>query len=137
MTTKRLFSILTIVGVSITGFFVLKNQSQATQRSVVEEQAVIIDFFGQFENLDSLYQLEDQIQERLNETDVGEYDGNEVSNDGQGGTLYFYGLDAKKLYTTIKDILLASPLMKSANVTLRFGPPEDGVAESRFQLESP
>jgi len=31
-----------------------------------------------------------------------ELDGNEVAADGSGGTLYMYGLDANRLFETVK-----------------------------------
>ena len=72
----------------------------------------------------------------MEEKKVGEYDGNEIAVDYSDGTLFFYGPSAEKLFDAIKPILKQTNFMKDAKITLRFGPPEDGVKEITIDLNS-
>lgn len=100
----------------------------------VSEQAVIVKFDYGSTNLDALFELEDQLEAVLNGADVGEYDGHEIAVDGSDGLLYMYGPDADALYSKVKPTLRASTTIKNAVVTLRYGPPEDGVRESKVPI---
>jgi hypothetical protein len=82
-----------------------------------------------------LYALEDEIEQRLYNFPVGEFDGHEIAVDGSTTTLYFYGGDARQIYDTVKDILTKDPLFDGATVTLRFGPPEEDVQQEVFIIK--
>lgn len=99
------------------------------------EHAVIVRFaYIGSTDLEPLFTLEAQLESAITAAQVGEYDGNEVAVDGSDGTLYMYGPDADKLFTAIRPVLETCSFMKGAVVTLRFGPPEDGVAEREVRL---
>lgn len=98
------------------------------------EQAVIIKFKYGIKGLDTLFKLEEQLEEIIAQNKLGEYDGNEVAVDYSDGTLYMYGPSAEKIFDVIKPILQKTPFMKGANVVLRFGPPEDGVKQTTIIL---
>ena len=65
---------------------------------------------------------------------VGEFDGNKVATDGSDGSLDMYGPNADALFAAARPILLAAEFMRGARVTLRYGPPEDGVKEVEVVL---
>ena len=92
------------------------------------EHAVLVRFVYGSTDLSPLFALEEQL-ERVVAAGVGEYDGNEVAADGSDGTLYMYGPDADALFATVRRTLLATDFMRGARVTLRYGPPGDGVRE--------
>ncbi|MES2773276.1 MAG: hypothetical protein V4722_03780 [Bacteroidota bacterium] len=98
------------------------------------EQAVIVKFNYGIQGLDSLFILEDQLEKVFEETQLGEYDGNDIAIDNSDGNLYMYGPDAENIFNAIKPVLKLTPFMKGAKVTLRYGPPEDGVKEIVFDL---
>ena len=99
------------------------------------EQAVIVHFaYIGSTDLQPLYELEAQLEARLEVTGAGELDGNEVAADGSDGYLYLYGPDADALFGAIKQTLEACPFMRGAAVRLRYGPPADGVLEHEVQL---
>ena len=100
----------------------------------MSEQAVIIDFNYGSTNITKLYALEDELEQRLTNTSVGEFDGHEIAADGSGGTIYLYGTNAKQIYETIKDILTKNAIMNGAIVTLRYGPLEDNVQKEVFRI---
>lgn len=98
------------------------------------EHAVIIHFAYGSTDLDALFALEDQLEDVLDETGVGELDGNEVAVDGSDGRLYLYGPDADQLFAAIQATLSAATFMRGAKVQLRYGPPEEGVDEKVVEL---
>src|SRR5688572_32809627 len=99
------------------------------------EHAVIVTFaYIGSTDLDPLFALESQLESAINAARVGEYDGNEVAVDGSDGTLYMYGPDADKLFAVVRPVLKATPYMNGAKVTLRFGPPADGVREREVTI---
>ncbi len=98
------------------------------------EHAVIVYFDYKKENLETLYSLEDELEQVIAKNKVGEYDGHEISIDYNDAILYMYGPNAEVLYKTIKSTLLTKDFMKGAKAKLRFGPPEDGVPEIEVQV---
>jgi hypothetical protein len=101
----------------------------------LSDQAVIIKLNGKdlpdsvYENYD-LSALESQIISAIEGTGLGEYDGNEM---GPGGaSLYLYGPKAEKLYERVESILKAHPLCRSAQITIRQGPP--GATQRQITL---
>jgi len=101
------------------------------------EHAVVVkfDYIGSTD-LQPLFDLEHLLEEALLAASAGELDGNEVAVDGSDGFLFMYGPDADRLFQVIKPVLEGCYFMKNANITLRYGPPEDGVRERSFVLGS-
>jgi len=90
------------------------------------EQAVIVYLDAQslpdavYEEHD-LSTLEEQLEQALNATRAGSFDGNEF---GPGVvTLYMYGPDAERLFSVVETPLRAYPLCAGAKVVVRRGGP--------------
>jgi hypothetical protein len=98
------------------------------------EEAVIIRFQYGIKGLDSLSKLEDELEEIIETKKLGEYDGHEIAVNYSDGILYMYGPSAEKIFEAIRPILEKTSFMKGAKVTLRFGPPDDGVKETGITL---
>jgi len=98
-----------------------------------DEQAVIISFeLNDSRDLKSLFELENQIITAINNNSAGEYDGNEISESGNEGTLYIYGKDADKIFSVVKPLFEKAAFIKNSNALLRYGPPEDGIKETKI-----
>jgi hypothetical protein len=121
----KVFLILTIVS-----WFQACNKGEKK----MTEQAVLVHFKYGSTDLTKLYALEDELEQRLANTSIGVFDGHEIAADGSVGTFYLYGAEAKQVYETVKDILTKSSLMNGAEVTLRYGPPADGVRQEVFVI---
>jgi hypothetical protein len=123
--------------------FVIASRSVPTPRlsrlalgANLPEQAVIVHFaYGQTD-LGPLFELEDQLIAVIDAAGVGEFDGNEVARDGSDGYLYMYGPDADRLFEAIRPILESATCIYQPVVTIRYGPPEDGVRERKVALGS-
>jgi len=97
------------------------------------EHAVIVSFgHDNGSNLESLFELEAQLDNAISENSIGEYDGNEISSDGKNGTLYMYGKDADSLFSVVKPFLEKATFLNNIKAVLRYGPPEDGVKETQI-----
>ena len=116
--------------------FGASNRPEKNKEESPPEHAVIVHFTYGGTDLSVLFELEERIEEAIAKASAGELDGNEVAADGSDGYLYMYGPDANRLFETIEPVLKASEFMKGARVTLRYGPPEDGIPESTKILES-
>jgi hypothetical protein len=97
--------------------------------AVAEQHAVIVHFDYAANSLDALYEVEGKLERAVNAADVGEFDGNEIAVDLSDGSLYMYGPDAEALFAVVRPILTGATCLRNTRVTLRFGPPEDGVRE--------
>ncbi len=102
-------------------------QSEVVAKPV--EHAIIVHFQYGSTDLTNLFAIEDVLETALADAQVGELDGNEVATDGSDGYLYMYGSDADRLFAVISPILKSCDFMKGACVTLRYGPPSDGVQQ--------
>jgi hypothetical protein len=100
------------------------------------EHAVIVQFQYGSTDLSRLFALEEQIEQAIAQHTAGEFDGNEVAADGSDGSLYMYGPDADRLFAAVRPVLECADFMRGARVTLRYGPPEDGVREREVVLGS-
>ena len=98
------------------------------------EHAVIIHFTYGSSDLTPLFALEDKLQSLLEDSAVGEYDGNDIAADTSDGYLYMYGSSANDVYDVIKATLEETDFMAGATVKLRYGPPEDGVEEMIYKI---
>lgn len=117
-----------------------KENTEETPEEEIPEHAVIVHFRyfltkGEVD-LQPLYKLEDRLENAISSAGVGDYDGNEVAEDGSDGFLYMYGPDGNKLFETVKPILKSTKFTKDASVTIRFGPSEDDVKEITIKLDS-
>ena len=110
--------------------------SSASGVATAPEQAVVVHFTYGSTDLSRLFALEDRLETVLAAAGAGEYDGNEIATDGSDGFLYLYGPDADRLFKVIEPVLRATPFMHGAQVTKRYGPPEDGVKESVVVIDS-
>ncbi|MEH6658410.1 hypothetical protein [Leeuwenhoekiella marinoflava] len=86
------------------------------------------------DDLQPLYDLEDKLEKLIENEGVGEFDGHEIALDLSDGFLYMYGSDAELLFKAVRPFLQQTTFMKEATALLRFGPPEDGVKEIRFNI---
>jgi hypothetical protein len=99
-------------------------------------QAVIVHFSYGSTDLSRLFALEDKLEKAISATKAGLYDGNEVATEGSDGFMYIYGPDADHLFEIVGPILKATPFMRGAEITKRYGPPQQKDArEIKFILE--
>lgn len=93
------------------------------------EHSIIVTFYNFAEKfwreesrpLDPLFELEDELEERLQGNQAGELDGHEIALDGSDGFLFLYGPDADALYSVIEPVLRASLVTQGGHATLRYG----------------
>jgi hypothetical protein len=102
----------------------------------VEEQAVIVRFGYAADSLGPLHGLEQRLEAAVADAGVGELDGNDIAPDLSDGTLYLYGPDADALFAVARPLLAGAGCLRAASVTLRYGPPEDGVPERVVSLDA-
>jgi hypothetical protein len=98
------------------------------------EQEVEVHFVYGSTNFQYVYSLGDEIQRAVSEAKVGEYDGHALPADGSEGRYFVNGPDAEAIYRAIAPVLEASPLMRGASVTLRFGPRGWGTPKRVIKL---
>jgi hypothetical protein len=112
-----------------------KNMSEQ-QETPKTEHAVLVyikfsdDEFGQPEERESLYGLEDKIEPLVNSSGAGEFDGHEFG--GGYGTLYMYGTNADKLSEVVIQAIRDSKPQKGSYVIKRYG--NVGAKEERINL---
>jgi hypothetical protein len=85
----------------------------------VEDQAVLIYFAN--EDLEGSIPLQEKLDELLNNSRVGMFDGNEVG--GGELVLFLYGPDAELLFQYIEPTLRAEEFCKGSKVVIRWGGP--------------
>lgn len=100
------------------------------------EHAVIIEFQYGSVDLTRIFQLEKKLEDAIEASRAGEYDGNDIAEDGSGGSLHMYGPDADRLFDVVRPILESVEFMHGAKATLRYGPPGQGVIEKSITLAS-
>jgi hypothetical protein len=98
------------------------------------EHAVIVKFHYNSDDLQSLYQLEDELTLIISEAGVGILDGHEIAMDLSGGILYMYGPNAEQLFKAIRSTLERADFMKAAVITLRFGAANENAKEIQITL---
>jgi hypothetical protein len=98
------------------------------------QQEVEVHFAYGSTNFQYVYSLGDEIQTAIAEARVGEYDGHALPADGSEGRYFIYGPDAEAIYRAIAPVLEASPLMRGATITLRFGPRRWGTPKRIIKL---
>lgn len=107
---------------------------QQKKQSAVAAHAVIVHFRYGSTDLSRLFALEEELERAIAVAGVGEFDGNEIAADGSDGSLYMYGPDADALFEAARSTLASASFMRGARVTLRYGPPQDGVKEVEIEL---
>jgi hypothetical protein len=111
------------------------NKSQpASPAATKNEQAVVVNFKYGLKSLDPLFELEKRLEAAIDAADVGKYDGSEIAVDLSDGSLYVYGPDADRLFAVVRPLLEPVPFMVGATATLRYGPREAGVRESKVTI---
>jgi hypothetical protein len=100
------------------------------------EHALVVHFEYGSTDLSRLFALEELIEQALTRHGVGEFDGNEMAVDGSDGYLYMYGPDADQMFAAVRPVLEGADFMRGARVTLRYGPPANGVREHQVVLGS-
>src|SRR5688572_20603010 len=105
------------------------NGFPSAEMSMSSDHALIVHFEYGSTDLSRLFALEELIEQALARDSAGEFDGNEVAVDGSDGFLYMYGPDADRMLAAVRPVLEGADFMRGARVTLRYGPPEDGVRE--------
>jgi hypothetical protein len=108
--------------------------SRNAEKSGSSEQEVEVHFAYGSTNFQHVYALGDQLQLAITEAKVGEYDGHAIPADGSEGRYFIYGPDAEAIFKAISPVLEASPLMRGARVTLRFGPRRWGTPKRVIKL---
>jgi hypothetical protein len=92
-------------------------------------EAVLV-HFEISEPFDEFWVLNERLFEELDNSDAGEFDGNEI---GQGeATLFAYGPDAHRLFEVMEPILKRYSICRDARVVLQKG--DDGAPKSEFRL---
>ncbi|MCJ7623010.1 MAG: hypothetical protein MUO76_05875 [Anaerolineaceae bacterium] len=112
----------------------LFGKQQVQQPPSAPDHAVLVYFTYGSIDLSRLFTLEGRLEESINTSDVGVFDGNEIATDGTDGVLYMYGPDADALFDAVRPALETADFMKGALVKLRYGPPQDGVREKEVFL---
>jgi hypothetical protein len=100
------------------------------------EHAVIVHFFYGKTDLEPIFILGDTLELAVTKAGAGEYDGNEIAEDGSDGYLYLYGPDADQLFAIVRPILESADFIANATVTLRYGPPASGVTIREVKIGS-
>lgn len=98
------------------------------------EHAVIVHFDYGNPDIQPIFELETRLETAIAGAAAGEFDGNEIAADASDAFLYMYGPDADALFAAVRPVLEACPFMKGARVTVRYGPPQDGVRQTEIIL---
>ncbi|MDR0802956.1 hypothetical protein [Fluviicola sp.] len=96
-----------------------------------EEHLIVIQFFYGIEDLSELHELEEQLHSNITNSNLGRYEGHDISLDFGDGYLYFNGKNAEKLFEAIKPILERHYFMDKSIATLRYGTFENPDASER------
>jgi hypothetical protein len=69
----------------------------------------------------AFWELNERLYEEIESSGTGEFDGNEVGEDG--ATLFAYGPDADRLFRTMEPTLRSYPVCRNARIVIRHGGP--------------
>ena len=116
---------IAIIVVSNLLYRLIQSRVGRPQRRPVYEQAVIVRLSppprrASTEPEEDLWTLETLLTDVIERQGLGEYDGNEVGEDG--ATLFMYGSNAEDLFRGVEATLRASSLCQNARVQIRPGP---------------
>jgi hypothetical protein len=118
----------------VAAFLAILIASVTSPKAAAVEQAVIVHFQYGSTDLGRLFALESLLEKAIADAKAGEYDGNEIREDGSDGFLYMYGPDADRLFEAVIPVLKDSEFMGGATVKRRYGPPDDGVREQSVTI---
>jgi hypothetical protein len=113
---------------------IFAKKSEETQSSE-SQQAVLVHLDGaglpdHIYRDNDLATIEDRLVEVIEQSGLGEFDGNEI---GPGETtLFMYGPDAERLFAAIEQTLRGYPLCQGARVEIRRGGPGAQQREVRL-----
>ena len=113
----------------------VQTRSQRPVRRPAYEQAVLVRLApprrgAATEPEEDLWTLETLLTDVIERQGLGEFDGNEVGEDG--ATLFMYASNAEDLFKGVESTLRASELCKNARVEIRPGPPGTPYREVRL-----
>ena len=101
-----------------------------------KEQALLVylklsdDEFGDFDEREAIFALEDRLIQAIASTSAGEYDGHEF---GEGfGILYMYGANADQLFNAVISTLREYSSRSGSYILKRYGGP--GTNEEQIDL---
>jgi len=107
-----------------------QTESTNAEHAVLVHLKLSDDEFGDFEERESVFRLEDEIEPRFQSGTVGEYDGHEFA---QGfATLYMYGPDADALFEVVAESLRKYGPRPGSYAVKRYG--AVGAREERISL---
>jgi hypothetical protein len=84
------------------------------------------------EEVEAIHGFSEVLEEALETHQAGEFDGDEFG--GGECMLYMYGPDADRMFEVIQEPLSQFSLASGGYVIKRYGPPVDGVRESKIEL---
>lgn len=85
-------------------------------------------------NSQQIQDLEDRLRDSIDNTEIGNIEGVDISEDGSDGYIYISGPDANQLFGATHHILTATSFLKGATVRLRYGPPKVGVKAKEIKI---
>ncbi len=85
------------------------------------------DGFGEYEEREAIFDLEERVEGVVQTAGAGEYDGHEFG--GGWGKLYLYGPDARRLADVVLPVIRDSVPREGSYLVRRFGGP--GAREER------
>ena len=86
------------------------------------------------EALDALLVLQQQLTSAVEETGLGEVDGNEIALDDSEGSLWLYGPDARAMLKAALPVMCHSALAPGGRAILRYGEAADELAREECFL---
>ena len=95
------------------------------------EQAVIVHFEYGNSDWQPFFRFEEKLEKAVNNSGLGNYDGNELAVDGSDGSLYMYGPDADRLFAFVRPFLEHNARLNKVEITLRYGAADDPNARER------
>ena len=124
-----------IIALSNLLYAVIQARSQRPVRRPAYEQAVLVRLSpprrgASTEPEEDLWTLETLLTDVIERQGLGEYDGNEVGEDG--ATLFMYASSAEDLFKGVESTLRSSALCRNARVQIRPGPPGTPSREVRL-----
>ena len=92
-----------------------------------EAHALVVRFKYGTEDLQPIFEVGQRLETALQEAGAGDFDGNEIATDFSDGSLYMYGPDGERLLEVAAPILESCAFLEGAHLTVRYGPPSEGV----------
>jgi len=90
------------------------------RRPSAKEEAVIVNFEYRRKDWLPFFKFQDDLIQTIEVTRVGQYDGNELPDNGRECAMYIYGPDANAILAVIAPILRSTSLLARVIVTVRY-----------------